>query len=73
MSDPTDSGMRMEKLEATFAYHERDIADTNELVYGISKRVDRLEALVSRLTERMMEPGGEKMPPLPDDERPPHY
>jgi len=71
--DPDMSEELNERLETRLAYQERGQQELSDMVYRQELRIERLEASLKMLTERVAELA-ETVPEIsPDDERPPHY
>ncbi len=67
-----DAEERFETLETKAAYQEESLSKLSGEVWDLSRRMDRLEALVTELRRKAAEadtPG----PGAPADQRPPHY
>lgn len=73
--DPTNSlAERVTKLEELFTHLQRTLLDLNEVVIDCHRRVDLLDAKVSRLVDAVSEQSaGPERPFDPEAERPPHY
>ncbi len=69
MDDPNG---RFEALEIRAAYQEETLSKLSGEVWDLSRRMDRLEALLTELRRKVLELGHPE-PPAPGDERPPHY
>ncbi|HOX14208.1 MAG TPA: SlyX family protein [Spirochaetia bacterium] len=67
-----DAGDRFEALEIKAAYQEESLAKLNGEVWDLSRRMDRLEDLVTELRRKLAEAEGSE-PGAPADRRPPHY
>ncbi len=67
-----DAGDRFEALEIKAAYQEESLAKLNGEVWDLSRRMDRLEGLVTELRRKVLETGHPE-PGAPGDQRPPHY
>ncbi len=64
---------RMERVETRLAYQERGQQELSDMVYRQELRIERLEATLKMLTERVAE-FAEALPESPaEDEPPPHY
>ncbi len=63
---------RLERLETRLAWQEDAVAELSRQGFEREKRIERLESLVRKLSERLRDSGGHELPP-PEDERPPHY
>ncbi|MBN1243379.1 MAG: SlyX family protein [Spirochaetales bacterium] len=68
----TEFEARLERLETRLAWQEDAVAELSRQAFEREKRIDRLEATVRKLSERLRDSGGLELPP-PEDERPPHY
>lgn len=64
---------RLEALEVKVAYQEATLAELSEALYAQDLRLDRLERLLKDFGGKLKEVVGEGLPPLPGNERPPHY
>jgi uncharacterized coiled-coil protein SlyX len=63
---------RMEVLETQFAYQEEAVSKMSALVWDLSRRMDRLEALSADMRRKLAEV--ENSEPNPSaDQKPPHY
>lgn len=67
-----DAGDRFEALEIKAAYQEESLAKLSGEVWDLSRRMDRLESLVSELRRKLAEAEGTESG-APADQRPPHY
>lgn len=67
-----DEGGRFETLEIKAAYQEESLAKLNGEVWDLSRRMDRLESLVTELRRKLAETEAPE-PGAAADERPPHY
>jgi SlyX protein len=68
-----DFERRLIDLESKISFQESELLDMSEAVMNQDVRIERLEATVRALREKMKEVAGEGQPPLPANERPPHY
>jgi SlyX protein len=68
-----ESEKRLVELETKASFQEAAILDMSEMVNAQSARIDRLEATVRALRDKLKELSGEAQPSLPENERPPHY
>jgi len=66
-------GTRLVELETKAAFQEAAIQDMSGMIALQDARLERLEALVRALREKVKELGGEGQGSLPENERPPHY
>ncbi len=64
---------RLVELESASSYQEAALRDMSEALVAQDARIQRLEATVRALVEKVKELSGEGRPPLPANERPPHY
>ncbi len=64
---------RTERVETRLAYQERGQQELSDMVYRQELRIERLEAALTMLTERVAELAEAMPETAPDDERPPHY
>lgn len=69
--DATHSTERITEVESKLAYHDKDIAELNAVVYEQQKQLDALERLVKKMSEQLQELGFD-VDPRPD-QPPPHY
>lgn len=60
---------RLNDLEATVAFQDREIAKLKEALLEQQKRLERLAALCETLRQKALQPPGEDLP----HEKPPHY
>lgn len=70
--DDTDA-VRLEALETRNAYQEATIQDLSHQIYIHQQTIDRLEALIESLAEKVKGLAAGETAPLPENERPPHY
>jgi len=71
MSD--DHEARLIQLETKASFQEVAIQDMSEVMAAQGLAIERLETLVQDLRGKLKELSGEGQPPLPENERPPHY
>jgi SlyX protein len=71
MKDYADG--RLVDLENKASFQEAMLMDLNNAIVEQGARIEKLEATVRALRDRIMEASGEGQPPLPENERPPHY
>ena len=64
---------RLIGLESKISFQESEILDMSKAIVERDARIDKLEATVRALREKVKELAGEGQPPLPANERPPHY
>lgn len=67
------SERRLVELETKASFQEATISDLNMAVIDQGARIEKLEAAVRLLRERIKEASGDGQSPLPENERPPHY
>ena len=67
------SDERIERLETRLAYQERGQQELSDVVYRQELRIERLEAALKVLTERVADLADAVPATVPDDEPPPHY
>lgn len=67
-----DQDTRLEKLETDLAHANVAIEDLNSVVIAQGKQIQRLERLVSRMTDQVEELAEQVLPAHPI-EKPPHY
>jgi uncharacterized coiled-coil protein SlyX len=68
-----DFERRLVELENKNSYQEAELLDFSKALLDQDNRIERLEASLRALRDRVKELGGEGQPPLPANERPPHY
>ena len=67
---PEDAEARLLKLEEKVAYQDKLVADLNEVLVGLHRRVDELRSRLDGAERTMrQELEGREMP----NEKPPHY
>jgi SlyX protein len=71
MSEETQG--RFEELETRNAYQEATIQDLSSRIYEQQLQIDRLEARLASLAEKVKGLAAGESAPLPENERPPHY
>ena len=64
---------RLVELETKASFQEATLSDLNKAIIEQGARIEKLEATVRALRERIKEASGEGQSPLPENERPPHY
>jgi SlyX protein len=64
---------RLVELETKASYQEAALLDMSGMIAEQNARIDKLEATVRALRDRLKELSGEGRSPLPENERPPHY
>ena len=60
-------------LETKSSYQEAALLDMSKAALERDARIERLEASIRLLRDKIQELSGEGRPPLPANERPPHY
>ena len=68
-----DFERRLIELESKHSFQESELLDMSKAIMDQHARIERLEATVRALREKLKEVAGEGQPPLPANERPPHY
>lgn len=68
-----DSGGLIEELETKIAYQEKTIEELSSSVYDHEQRIEKLERNLKELAQKFKELAVDGLPPLPANERPPHY
>jgi uncharacterized coiled-coil protein SlyX len=68
-----DCEPRLIELETKASFQEATLLDMSKLIIEQGARIDRLEATVRALRDKVKEVSGEAQLPLPENERPPHY
>ena len=64
---------RLERLETRLAFQERSLQELGDTVYRQELVIERLEAGIKLLTQRIAELAEVVPESSPDDPRPPHY
>ena len=64
---------RLEALETRNAYQEATIQDLSARIYEQQLAIDRLEARLESLADKVRGLATGENSPLPENERPPHY
>ena len=64
---------RITNLETAIMHLQNDFEALNEVVLSNSRRLDDLQALLQRLTDKFEAQQGETEERNPEDEKPPHY
>jgi len=64
---------RIVEIESKTAFHEAALADMSKMIIEQDARIQRLEATVRALRDKLKDVSGEGQIPLPEGERPPHY
>lgn len=71
-SDP--SAERLTKLEELFTHLQQTVLDLNQAVIECHRRIEAVDAKVSRAVETLAERAADPERPFdPEAERPPHY
>jgi len=70
---PESIERRIVELESKSSYQELAILDMSKVLMEQDARIDRLEALLRALSDKVQELSGGGRPSLPANERPPHY
>ncbi len=73
MLEGQDLELRLIDLESKISFQESELIEMSVAVMNQDVRIERLEATVRALRDKMKELDGEGQPPLPANERPPHY
>jgi len=68
-----DNERRLVELETKASFQEAALLDLSKLIIEQGARLDRLEATVRALRDKLKDVSGEGQSPLPEHERPPHY
>lgn len=68
----TDSA-RIEELETRLAFQEKSLQELGDSVYRQELQIERLEAAVRVLTQRIADLAETMPESTPDDQQPPHY
>jgi SlyX protein len=64
---------RLEELETRNTYQEATIQDLSSRIYDQQRHIDRLEARLESLAEKVRGLAAGENSALPENERPPHY
>ena len=67
-----DAARRIAELETRITYQERTIEELSAQAFDQERRIERLEKVIRDMAEKLKEMAGDG-PPLPPNERPPHY
>lgn len=73
MAQDSDREGLIEALEMKISYQEATIAELSSSLYDHEQRLERLERLLKELSAKFKELADGGLPPLPTNERPPHY
>lgn len=73
MDENKRTAQRLTDLESTVMHLQNDFESLNAAVLGNAQRLDRLSALLERLTDRVNSKSETETPRNPEDEKPPHY
>jgi uncharacterized coiled-coil protein SlyX len=68
-----DFEKRLIDLESKSSFQESELLDMSTALIDQSARIEKLEATIRALREKVKELAGEGQPQLPPNERPPHY
>ena len=63
----------LEQIQTKIAFLERASAELSDVVFGLHKEIQALEAKLKALTDRLSGAQSDEAPRPPDQERPPHY
>jgi len=64
---------RLIDLESKNSFQESELLDMSKAIIDQSARIEKLEATIRALREKVKELSGDGQSQLPLDERPPHY
>ena len=64
---------RLTDLESSLMHLQSDFDSLNEIVLENSRRLDKLSAMIQRLTDRIDSADDDEPPRSLEDEKPPHY
>ncbi|MGD8510958.1 MAG: SlyX family protein [Gammaproteobacteria bacterium] len=64
---------RIEELETRLAFQDKSLQELGDSVYRQELQIERLEAAVRVLTERIADLAEAMPESAPDDQKPPHY
>ncbi|KPK56175.1 MAG: SlyX family protein [Gammaproteobacteria bacterium] len=64
---------RIEELETRLAFQDKSLQELGDSVYRQELQIERLEAAVRVLTERIADLAEAMPESTPDDQKPPHY
>ena len=64
---------RIVELETKASYQEAGLLDMSKAIVEQDLRIERLEASLRDLRDKVKDLAGEGRSPLPEGERPPHY
>ena len=73
MDDNEKNTNRLTDLESSLMHLQSDFDSLNEIVLENSRRLDKLSAMIQRLTDRIDSAGDDELPRSLEDEKPPHY
>jgi SlyX protein len=73
MDDAEKNTKRVTDVESSLMHLQSDFDSLNEIVLDNVRRLDKLTALVQRVTDRLDSAGDDEAPRDPEDEKPPHY
>jgi uncharacterized coiled-coil protein SlyX len=63
----------LEQIQTKIAFLERASAELSDVVFGLHKEIQALEAKLKVLTDRLSGAQPDEVLRSPDQERPPHY
>ena len=63
----------LEQIQTKIAFLERASAELSDVVFGLHREIQALDAKLKAVTERLSGAQPDDGPRPPDDERPPHY
>jgi len=63
----------LEQIQTKIAFLERASAELSDVMFGLHKEIQALEAKLKALTDRLSGAQSDEAPRPPDQERPPHY
>ena len=64
---------RLVELETKASFQEAALQDMSGVIAAQNISIEKLETALRDLRDKMKELSGEGQPPLPENERPPHY
>ncbi|MEP1169914.1 MAG: SlyX family protein [Hyphomonas sp.] len=73
MSDTSNTSTRLDELEMRVVHQDQTIEDLNAAITAQWKLIERLEARVARLAERVADSEQSTGQAAPVDRPPPHY
>ena len=63
----------LEQIQTKIAFLERASAELSDVVFGLHKEIQALEAKLKAVADRLSGASSDDGPRPPDQERPPHY